>query len=57
MVPSGCHIRPVKVFVNNPLLLKNQEVVITRNINGILSEHHFEIQGLHPFEGWFILAS
>jgi hypothetical protein len=57
LVPSISHLRPVKVFINNPLLIKNQEVIIARTIGGILSERRFLVQGLQPFEGWFVLSS
>ena len=57
LVPSISHLRPVKVFINNPLLLKKQEVIISRTIGGILSERRFLIEGQFPYEGWFILTS
>jgi hypothetical protein len=56
LVPSVSQVRPVKVFVNNPLLLKEQEVIITRTLGGILSERRYLLAGLHAFEGWFILG-
>lgn len=56
LVPSVYHVRSVKVFVNNPLLLKNQEVIITRTIGGILSERRFLLAGFHAFEGWFVVG-
>jgi hypothetical protein len=56
LVPSISHLRPVKVFVNNPLLLKGQEIIVIRSIGGIRSERRYLLEGLHAFEGWFILG-
>jgi hypothetical protein len=56
MVPSISHVRPVKVFVNNPLLIKNQELIVIRSIGGIRSERRYLLAGLHAFEGWFIFG-
>ncbi len=57
MLAPPCNVRPVKVFINNPLLLKKQEVIISRTIGGILSERRFLIEGQCSYEGWFILTS
>jgi hypothetical protein len=45
MIAPSCNIRPMKVFVNNPQLLKRQEVIISRTIGGILSKLRFWCKG------------